>query len=169
MAPSLSTGIVTEGVAFTHDGKTVYAANAGTFNVSVIDVASRSVVNELSVADGPRRVGWVQTNAEASATGTGSGDENFNGGRFGGGVEAMFAGNIGVRGEYTYTIYENIDVVPGLNVDPDQHLFRTPVPANLAGDFISSFFSLVNQRFYHECRHEQQERQEPDYDYPDSN
>jgi YVTN family beta-propeller protein len=52
----IPTGIVTEGVAFTRDGKTVYATNAGTFDVSVIDVASRTVVGTLPVAGQPRRV-----------------------------------------------------------------------------------------------------------------
>ncbi len=73
------------------------------------------------------RFGWVRTNAEANVTGLGSGDEDFDGGRFGGGVEAMLADNIGVRGEYTYTIYEDIDVIPGVNFDPSQHLFRIGV------------------------------------------
>jgi YVTN family beta-propeller protein len=52
----IPTGIVTEGVAFTRDGKTAYAASGGSFSVSVIDVASRTVVGTLPVAGGPRRV-----------------------------------------------------------------------------------------------------------------
>ena len=71
------------------------------------------------------RFGWVRTNADYSFVGIGSGDEDFDGGRFGGGVEGKF-GNIGVRGEYTYTIYEDKTVL-GVNVDPDQHLFRIGV------------------------------------------
>ena len=46
---------------------------------------------------------------------------------FGGGVEGMLADDIGVRGEYTYTMYEDIDVIPGVNVDPDQHLIRVGI------------------------------------------
>jgi len=71
------------------------------------------------------RFGWVRTNADYSFVGIGSGDEDFDGGRFGGGVEGKF-GNIGVRGEYTYTIYEEKTVL-GVKVDPDQHLFRVGV------------------------------------------
>jgi YVTN family beta-propeller protein len=52
----IPTGIGTEGVAFTHDGKTVYATSYFPNTVSVIDVASRSVVNTLTVTGRPRRV-----------------------------------------------------------------------------------------------------------------
>ena len=50
------------------------------------------------------RLGWIRTNAEASHIAIGTDDEDFDGFRFGGGVEAMLADNIGVRGEYTYTM-----------------------------------------------------------------
>jgi outer membrane immunogenic protein len=81
------------------------------------------------------RVGWVRTNVEAEAqvsiigvgSASGSDDEDFDGLRIGGGVEGMFADNIGVRGEYTYTMYEDVDLGAGINVDPDQHLFRVGV------------------------------------------
>ncbi len=61
------------------------------------------------------RFGWARTNGEldlqVTLTGIGSasssGDEDFDGFRFGGGVEGMLADNIGIRGEYTYTIYED--------------------------------------------------------------
>jgi outer membrane immunogenic protein len=85
------------------------------------------------------RVGWVRTNAElevaVNVTGLGSAswseDQDFDGLRIGGGVEGMLADNIGVRGEYTYTMYEDEDVnvfgaIPA-NIDPDQHLFRVGV------------------------------------------
>ena len=73
------------------------------------------------------RVGWVRTNTEFTATGIGSADEDIDGVRFGGGVEGKFGDNIGVRGEYTYTSYEDVDIVPGANFDADQHLFRVGV------------------------------------------
>ena len=45
------------------------------------------------------RVGWIRTNVEASVTGLGSDDEDFDGLRIGGGVEGKIGDNIGVRGE----------------------------------------------------------------------
>ncbi len=84
------------------------------------------------------RFGWVRTNGDldlqVTLTGIGSasssGDEDFDGLRFGGGVEGMLADNIGIRGEYTYTIYEdetvNILGVP-VEFDNSQHLFRVGV------------------------------------------
>ena len=71
------------------------------------------------------RFGWIRTNAEYSFTGIGSGDQDFDGGRIGGGVEGKF-GSVGVRAEYTYTEYEDITVL-GVKVDPEQHLFRIGV------------------------------------------
>ena len=53
------------------------------------------------------------------------GDEDFNELRVGGGVEGKF-GNVGVRGEYTYTTYEDPDIT-GWDIDADQHLFRAGV------------------------------------------
>ena len=77
------------------------------------------------------RFGWVRTNAEleVSVTGLGSAsiDDDFDGLRIGGGVEGMLADNIGIRGEYTYTMYEDVDIIPGVNLDPNQHLFRIGV------------------------------------------
>ncbi len=73
------------------------------------------------------RVGWIRTNIEASATGFGSDDEDFDGLRVGAGVEGMLADNIGVRGEYTYTIYEDPSDLSGLEIDLNQHLFRVGV------------------------------------------
>ena len=81
------------------------------------------------------RVGWVRTNFEAEATvsiiGLGSAsasdDEDLDGLRIGGGVEGMLADNICVRGEYTYTIYEDPSDVSGLEIDLNQHLFRVGV------------------------------------------
>lgn len=49
-------GVGTEGVEFTRDGRTAYAANGGSDTVAVIDVATRSVVRQLSIPGGPRRV-----------------------------------------------------------------------------------------------------------------
>lgn len=49
-------GVGTEGVAFTRDGKTAYAANGGANTVSVLDVESRSKLHDLSVGGSPRRV-----------------------------------------------------------------------------------------------------------------
>ena len=71
------------------------------------------------------RIGWIRTNAEYSFTGIGSGDQDFDGGRIGGGVEGKF-GSVGVRAEYTYTDYEDITVL-GVKVAPEQHLFRIGV------------------------------------------
>ena len=77
------------------------------------------------------RIGWVRTNVDATVTlagvGSASGDEDFDGGRFGVGVEGMFAENIGVRGENTYTIYEEPSDSAGLDWDINQHLFRIGV------------------------------------------
>jgi outer membrane immunogenic protein len=73
------------------------------------------------------RVGWIRTNIEASATGFGSDDEDFDGLRFGGGVEGMLADNIGIRGEYTYTSYDDPFNVSGVEFDLDQHLIRVGV------------------------------------------
>ena len=73
------------------------------------------------------RLGYVRTNVEASLTGFGSDDEDFDGFRFGGGVEGMLADNIGVRGEYTYTIYDDPFDIPGLDVDANQHLLRVGI------------------------------------------
>ena len=73
------------------------------------------------------RAGWVRTNAELSITGIGSDDEDFDGFRFGGGVEAMLADNIGARAEYTYTIYDDPFDVSGVAFDINQHLFRIGV------------------------------------------
>ncbi|MCH8036708.1 MAG: outer membrane beta-barrel protein [Proteobacteria bacterium] len=80
------------------------------------------------------RFGWIRTNVEATLTSTTvsgslSADEDYDGGRFGGGIEGKF-GNIGVRGEYTYTIYEDDDIVASgvaVHFDRDQHLFRVGV------------------------------------------
>jgi len=73
------------------------------------------------------RVGWIRTNVEASATGFGSLDEDFDGARIGGGVEGKLGENIGVRGEYTFTNYEDTDLGAGVSADADQHLFRVGV------------------------------------------
>lgn len=73
------------------------------------------------------RLGWVRTNVELTVTGIGSADENFDGFRVGGGVEAMLADNIGVRGEYTYTMYEDPFDISGVDFDINQHLFRIGV------------------------------------------
>ena len=78
------------------------------------------------------RLGWIRTNIEAEAqvsiigvgSASGSDDEDFDGFRFGGGVEGKFSDNIGVRGEYTYTIYDDPFDFSGVEVDLDQHLFR---------------------------------------------
>ena len=68
------------------------------------------------------RVGWVRTNFELSISDFGSGDEYFDGIRFGGGVEAMLSNNLSARAEYTYTIYED-----ALDIDINQHLVRIGV------------------------------------------
>ena len=83
------------------------------------------------------RLGWVRTNFETTltvttdtASGSASIDTDLDGFRFGGGVEWMLADNIGVRGEYTYTIYDVDDfTVNGVAVEEDttQHLFRIGV------------------------------------------
>ena len=70
------------------------------------------------------RLGWVRTNVEVSVTGLGSGDEDFDGFRFGGGVEGMLGGNVSARAEYTYTIYEDPFDISGVDFDINQHLFR---------------------------------------------
>lgn len=49
-------GAGTEGIAFTRDGKTAYAANGGANTVSVLDVLSRSKRHDLPVPGSPRRV-----------------------------------------------------------------------------------------------------------------
>lgn len=72
------------------------------------------------------RAGWVRTNVELSVTGIGSADEDFNGFRFGGGVESVW-GNFGYRAEYTYTIYEDPFEISGVDFDFNQHLFRVGV------------------------------------------
>ncbi len=73
------------------------------------------------------RVGWIRTNVEASVTGLGSDDEDFDGLRIGGGVEGKIGDNIGVRGEYTYTSYDDPFDISGVDIDLDQHLFRVGV------------------------------------------
>ncbi len=77
------------------------------------------------------RLGYVRTNVELTGTltgvGTASEDEDLDGFRFGGGVEGMLADNIGVRGEYTYTIYDDPFDIPGLDVDANQHLLRVGI------------------------------------------
>ena len=81
------------------------------------------------------RIGWVRTNVEAEATvsiiglatASASDDEDLDGFRIGGGVEGKLADNIGVRGEYTYTIYEDPSDVSGVSLDINQHLFRVGV------------------------------------------
>ena len=73
------------------------------------------------------RVGWVRTNAELSISGFGSDDEYFDGFRFGGGVETILWDNFSARVEYTYTIYEDIWDIPGVDFDVDQHLVRIGV------------------------------------------
>lgn len=52
----IPTGSGAEGLEFTHDGRTVYVANGGADTVSVVDVATRTVVGTLTVAGSPRRV-----------------------------------------------------------------------------------------------------------------
>ena len=52
----IATGAGTEGVAFTHDGRTAYAANGGANTVSVIDVRARTVTGTLPILGSPRRV-----------------------------------------------------------------------------------------------------------------
>ena len=78
------------------------------------------------------RVGFVRTNIEADAaisipgfSASESDDEDVDGLRVGGGVEGKF-GNVSVRGEYTYTNYEDPDIA-GLDIDLDQHLVRVGV------------------------------------------
>ncbi|MCH8808575.1 MAG: hypothetical protein IH993_01885 [Proteobacteria bacterium] len=71
------------------------------------------------------RFGWVRTNAEASHISIGTKDEDFDGFRFGGGVEGKF-GSVGVRAEYTYTTYEDPGIT-GWDIDANQHLFRIGV------------------------------------------
>ncbi len=73
------------------------------------------------------RIGWVRTNTELSVTNLGSADQDFDGLRIGGGVEGMFGDRIGVRGEYTYTSYEDPFDVSGVEFDLNQHLFRVGV------------------------------------------
>ena len=77
------------------------------------------------------RVGWIRTNLDASLSvvgvGSASDDEDIDGLRVGGGVEGKLGDNIGVRGEFTYTNYEDISSVAGVNVDIDQLLFRVGV------------------------------------------
>ncbi len=73
------------------------------------------------------RIGWVRTNTELSVTSLGSADQDFDGLRIGGGVEGMFGDMIGVRGEYTYTIYEDPFSASGVEFDINQHLFRVGV------------------------------------------
>ena len=73
------------------------------------------------------RLGWARTNFEARVAGIGSDDADLDGFRFGGGVEGMLADNIGVRGEYTYTIYDDPFDFSGVEIDLDQHLFRVGV------------------------------------------
>ncbi|HEY5597244.1 MAG TPA: outer membrane beta-barrel protein, partial [Kiloniellales bacterium] len=78
------------------------------------------------------KVGYVRTNAkaelQANLVGLGSfsasDDDWYDGVRFGGGIEGMLANNIGVRAEYTYTIYDVPDLFPGVSTDANQHLFR---------------------------------------------
>ena len=74
------------------------------------------------------RLGWVRTNFEATATlagvGSASSDADFDGFRFGGGVEGMLGGNVSARAEYTYTIYEDPFDISGVDFDINQHLFR---------------------------------------------
>ena len=73
------------------------------------------------------RLSYVNTEVELSVTGLGSDDEDFDGFRFGGGVEGKLSDNIGVRGEYTYTIYDDPFDISGVEIDLDQHLFRVGV------------------------------------------
>ena len=83
------------------------------------------------------RIGYIRTNFETTLTystvdtsGSLSIDTELDGFRFGGGVEAMLADNIGVRAEYTYTIYDVDDfTISGFKFedDVDQHLFRIGV------------------------------------------
>lgn len=73
------------------------------------------------------RAGWARTNVELSVTGIGSDNEDFDGFRFGGGLEWMPADNIGVRGEYTYTIYDDPFDISGVDFDLNQHLLRIGV------------------------------------------
>ncbi len=73
------------------------------------------------------RLGWVRTNVELTVTGIGSADQDFDGFRFGGGVEGMLTDNIGVRGDYTYTMYEDPFGITGVDFDINQHLFRIGV------------------------------------------
>jgi len=73
------------------------------------------------------RVGWVRTNFKLSASDLVSGDEYFDGIRFGGGVETILWDNFSVRAEYTYTIYEDALDIPGMDLDVDQHLVRIGV------------------------------------------
>ena len=49
-------GAGTEGIEFTHDGSTAYAANGGANTITVIDVATRTVTGTLPVPGSPRRV-----------------------------------------------------------------------------------------------------------------
>jgi len=46
-------------LAMAPDGKTVYVANAGANNVSVVDVASRKEVAKIPVGEVPKRNGTV--------------------------------------------------------------------------------------------------------------
>lgn len=73
------------------------------------------------------RLGWVRTNTELTVTSLGSADQDFDGFRIGGGVEGMLADNFGVRGEYTYTMYEDPFSASGVEFDINQHLFRVGV------------------------------------------
>ena len=76
------------------------------------------------------KLGYVRTNTELSVQAnlnnfgavSVSDDEWFDGFRFGGGLEGMVADNVAIRGEYTYTIYNDPDIAPGIEIDADQHL-----------------------------------------------
>ena len=83
------------------------------------------------------RLGYIRTNFETTVdystvdtSGSLSVDTELDGFRFGGGVDAMLAENIGIRGEYTYTIYSVDDfTISGFKFedDVDQHLIRVGV------------------------------------------
>ena len=70
--------------------------------------------------------GWTFTNGYVDGAGIDE-NETFHGWTVGAGVDFALTDNIFLRGEYRYNDFGDKDILPGLNVDLDQHVVKVGV------------------------------------------
>lgn len=70
--------------------------------------------------------GWTFTNGYVDGAGVDE-NETFHGWTVGAGVDFAVMDNVFLRGEYRYNDFGDKDILPGLNVDLDQHVVKVGV------------------------------------------